>query len=226
MGVKKDVNSYRTKLLILIANELKNKNKCLMKLNSKDINDINTNFSINSFEVFMENPIEIGKPNHIGYKNGFENSFKIKKKFSEKIPSFNKLFNCENIKKTKTKTEKIYYHEEIILVRKKKITELKQTLGPKNQKTKKKHKKYNKKELMNKSIQYLRKLSETLKDSEGKNKDIIETKNSLKTERIKKDQFVHNILRDNIFLNNPYLIGNETYSPLIHYNNKNVYEEN
>ena len=199
MENKRDPNSFRTKLLIIISKELEHEKKCLMKLNSKDINDINTHFSINSFEVFMENPIEFGKPNHIGYKNGFENDFQIKKQFSEKIPCFRKLLT----------------YKKIFLVKKKKISQLKHSLGPKTQRIKKKHIKYNQKHLIKTSIKYLRLLSENLKDS--RNKETNELKNNLKTERISKNQFVHNILRDNILYNNPYLIGKESYSPLIYY---------
>ncbi len=213
MENKKDPNSFRTKLLILISKELEHEKKCLMKLNSKDINDINTHFSINSFEVFMENPIEFGKPNHIGYKNGFENDFQIKKQFSEKIPCFRKMLTFDKIKKRKS--EKKHHHEKIILVQKKKISQLKHSLGPKTQRIKKKHIKYNQKHLIKTSIKYLRLLSENLKDS--RNKESNELKNNLKTERISKNQFVHNILRDNILYNNPYLIGKESYSPLIYY---------
>ena len=76
----KKVNLFRTKLLITVSNELNNDiKKTLMKLNSKNINDINNNFSINSFEVFMENPIEIGQPSNYGSQSDFENKIKIKR---------------------------------------------------------------------------------------------------------------------------------------------------
>ena len=157
----KNVNMFRSRLLILVSNELnKNIKNSIMKINSKDLNDINDDFSINSFEVFMENPIEFVKPNHIGYKNGFENDFQIKKQFSEKIPCFRKLLTFEKIKKRKS--EKKHCHEKIFLVQKKKISQLKHSLGPKTQRIKKKHIKYNQKHLIKTSIKYLRLLSENL----------------------------------------------------------------
>ena len=62
----KNVNMFRSRLLILVSNELnKNIKNSIMKINSKDLNDINDDFSINSFEVFMENPIEYGLSNNL-----------------------------------------------------------------------------------------------------------------------------------------------------------------
>ncbi len=81
----KKVNLFRTKLLITVSNELNNDiKKTLMKLNSKNINDINNNFSINSFEVFIENPIEIGQASNYGSQSDFENKIMKKKRHIEK----------------------------------------------------------------------------------------------------------------------------------------------
>ena len=210
----KKVNLFRTKLLITVSNELNNDiKKTLMKLNSKNINDINNNFSINSFEVFMENPIEIGQPSNYGSQSDFENKIMKKKKTHRKIDSLLNLLTFENQNKKKLVKKETRYD---ILVKKKNISQLKQSLGPKTVKTKKKHIKYSKKYLMKKSIKYLRQLLNTLKDLEGKNK-IIHAK--INSQRTVNNKFIHNILRENI-LNDAYLMGTPNYSPLIYYKQK------
>ena len=210
----KKVNLFRTKLLITVSNELNNDiKKTLMKLNSKNINDINNNFSINSFEVFMENPIEIGQPSNYGSQSDFENKIMKKKKTHRKIDSLLNLLTFENQNKKKLVKKETRYD---ILVKKKNISQLKKSLGPKTVKTKKKHIKYSKKYLMKKSIKYLRQLLNNLKDLEGKNKIIVEKTNS---QRIVNNKFIHNILRENI-LNDAHLIGTPNYSPLIYYKQK------
>ena len=212
----KKVNLFRTKLLIIVSNELnKDIKKTLMKLNSKNINDINNDFSINSFEVYMENPIEIGQPMNYGSKSDFENNFTKRKKTHKKINSFLNLLSFEN--KNKMKISKKTTDYDIKLVKKKKISKLKKNLGPLKVKAKKKQGKYSKKYLMKKSIKYLRQLLNTLKDLEGKNKII---NNKYNSQRNINKQFIHNILRDNI-LNNTYLIGTPNYSPLMYYKQKN-----
>ena len=210
----KKVNLFRTKLLITVSNELNNDiKKTLMKLNSKNINDINNNFSINSFEVFIENPIEIGQASNYGSQSDFENKIMKKKKTHRKIDSLLNLLTFENQNKKKLVKKETRYD---ILVKKKNISQLKQSLGPKTVKTKKKQIKFSKKYLMKKSIKYLRQLLNNLKDLEGKNKIIVEKTNS---QRIVNNKFIHNILRENI-LNDAYLIGTPNYSPLIYYKQK------
>jgi hypothetical protein len=211
----KKVNVFRTKLLLTVSNELnKDIKRTLMKLNSKNINDINSNFSINSFEVFMENPIEIGQPSNYGSKSDFENSSIKKKKTHQKINSFLNLLSID--KQNKKKLERKTTRYDIILVKKKNISQLKKSLGPKTVKTKKKQIKFSKKYLMKKSIKYLKQLINNLKDLEGKNKINYD---KAKSQRNVNKQFIHNILRDNI-LNDAYLIGEPNYSPLIYYNQK------
>ena len=116
MENKRDPNSFRTKLLIIISKELEHEKKCLMKLNSKDINDINTHFSINSFEVFMENPIEYGLSNNL-IKNFENNVFQRNNFHKQKISSSLNHLYLAQIKKdfSKTKNKK----KEIIFVKKK-----------------------------------------------------------------------------------------------------------
>ena len=109
------VNKFRTKLIILVSNELnKNPNKTKMRLNSQNLSDINDNFSTNSFEVFMNNPIEIGKPNHFGSRNSF-NLNKKKENIPKKIPSFLNVLKFNNQNNENNEVS----HNDILIVQKK-----------------------------------------------------------------------------------------------------------
>lgn len=197
------VNKFRTKLIILVSNELnKNPNKTKMRLNSQNLSDINDNFSTNSFEVFMNNPIEIGKPNHFGSRNYF-NLNKKKENIPKKIPSFLNVLKFNNQNNENNEVS----HNDILIVQKKNISHLKKSLGPHLPKRKKKEIKHSKKFLMKKGIKFLRNLSDHLKD--------VHKKLNKKNEQIKETS-IHNYLRQDI-LKDPYLIGNPNYSPLIHY---------
>ena len=208
----KNVNMFRSRLLILVSNELnKNIKNSIMKINSKDLNDINDDFSINSFEVFMENPIEYGQSNNL-LRNFENNVFQRKNTHKQKISSSLNHLYLAQIKKdfTKTKNKK----KEIIFV-KKKISQLKQSLGPRTNRIKKKKIEYSKKYLIKKSIKYLRKLSESLKDLYASD-DKLNKNRDYNSNRIIQEQSIHDVLRRNI-LNEVFLFDTPNYSPMIHY---------
>ena len=206
----KNVNMFRSRLLILVSNELnKNIKNSIMKINSKDLNDINDDFSINSFEVFMENPIEYGLSNNL-IKNFENNVFQRNNFHKQKISSSLNHLYLAQIKKdfTKTKNKK----KEIIFV-KKKISQLKQSLGPRTNKVKKKKIELSKKYLMKKSIKYLRKLAENLKDFNATDKKLNENRD-YNSYRIIKEQSIHDVLRRNM-LNEVYLFDTSNYSYIL-----------
>ena len=208
----KKVNLFRSKLLILVSNELnKNIKKTIMKINSKDLKDINDDFSINYFQVFMENPIEIGQPSNFGNRKDFENNTSKRKNIHKKIPSFLNFLSISPRKKEIKKKKKM---KELIFV-KKKISQLKQSLGPRTNRIKKKKIEYSKKYLIKKSIKYLRKLSESLKDLYASD-DKLNKNRDYNSNRIIQEQSIHDVLRRNI-LNEVFLFDTPNYSPMIHY---------
>ena len=87
-----------------------------MRLNSQNLSDINDNFSTNSFEIFMNNKIEIGKPNHFGSRNSF-NLNKKKENIPKKIPSFLNVLKFNNQNNENNEVS----HNDILIVKKKNI---------------------------------------------------------------------------------------------------------